>query len=128
MKYEDLVSFPERTIKHLFKHLSIEYEDGIINSKQRYFHPVANNSEIGYAHLNLKKPINKRLKNKWRKLDNRLIEIIENICRHDMLRYNYSSETNTSFYKKMYYDSYLDMRYQYKQKWINHYNIIRKNF
>ena len=43
LKYEDLVSFPERTIKHLFKHLSIEYEDGIINSKQRYFHPVANN-------------------------------------------------------------------------------------
>lgn len=128
LKYEDLVSFPERTIKHLFNHLSIEYEDGIINSKQRYIHPVANNSEIGYAHPNLKKPINKRLKNKWRKLDNRLIEIIENICRHDMLRYNYNSETNTSFYKNMYYNSYLDMRYQYKQKWINHYSIIRKNF
>tara|TARA_B100002052_G_C15882643_1_gene600116 strand:+ start:173 stop:1210 length:1038 start_codon:yes stop_codon:yes gene_type:complete len=128
LKYEDLVSFPEQTIKQLFNHISIEYEHGIINSEQRYIHPVSNNSEIGYAHSNLKKPINKRLKNKWKKLDNRLIEIIENICRHNMLRYNYSTETNTSIYNKMYYNSYLDMKYQYKQKWINHYNIIRKNF
>lgn len=128
LKYEDLVLFPEQTIKHLFNHLSIEYEDGIINSKQRYNHPVANNSEIVYAHSNLKKPINKSLKNKWKKLDSRLITIIENICRNDMLRYNYSIETNTSIFNKAYYNKYLDMRYQYKKRWINHYNIIRKNF
>ncbi len=126
IRYEDITSNPEQILKDLFSQINIEYNDDVINSKSRLTHDILNNPIKSYAHMNISKPIDKNINDKWKKIDKNLITIVEHICKNFMSNYGYICSESHSLLKSLYLNQYLDYRYNYRSGEINLIDSIMK--
>ena len=126
IRYEDLISAPQKTLKTIFSKINVKYSDDIINSELRMENEIIKDPLKSYAHMNTSKPINKSINKKWKKVDKNLISIVEHICKKVMINYGYDPAVSHNTLKSLYLNQYLDYRYNYQTSEINFINSIIK--
>ena len=94
VRYEDLVSDPEVSLKEICQFLGINYNPTSLN-----FHKTVNTKLSNYKkysegiHANLKKPIDPTINNKWKSFFNeKQTNIINLICQKHLKKLNYDYE------------------------------------
>jgi len=103
--YEDLIEYPEKTLKKVCKYLNISYDSGMLHFNEKA-DKIIKGKERQWKE-NCFKPVISNNKNKWKnKLNRHQVLLVENICNKSFRNFGYKKSeywNEMGSFKKIYF-------------------------